>query len=94
MSEIKKMNDLETEQIAGGMTDEDRQKIHKFSEELLERRGRNCRKCGKRYLVPDAILPDAYGDFSMCYECNTKEGLNLEGRKQKMEKTFGNSENA
>jgi len=45
--------------------------------------------CGKKYLKPDAMLPAAYGDFSLCPECNRKKGLGWEGRKQMMDKAFG-----
>ncbi|MDO4200284.1 MAG: hypothetical protein Q4D57_06015 [Clostridia bacterium] len=86
MSENKKLNELESEKVAGGSNaDEQGDPIKKLADEMMEKHGAVCKECGKKYIVPDAILPAAYGDFSLCPECNDKKGLSFKGREQLME---------
>lgn len=92
MAENKKLNELEIEKVAGGSNvDEQGDLIKKLVDEIMQKHGAVCRECGKKYIVPDAILPAAYGDFSLCRECNEKNGLNSRGRKRLMEERLKKS---
>ncbi len=86
MLENGKINSEKLQQVMGGtLTFENEQKLYALIEKLLEKKWSTCRNCGEKYLKPDASLPNAYGDFSLCPDCNKEVRLGLEVRKQIMQ---------
>lgn len=87
MSENKKLNEKEVEKVVGGShTDQQGDPVKKFVDHMIEKYEAVCRECGKKYIRPDEILPAAYGDLSLCPECNEKKGLSPKGRNERLEK--------
>lgn len=73
--EKEKLDELSEENVSGGV-DPSKSVVRKRMG-IMEHLKRKCTRCGKEYYVPDAILPEAYGDFSMCSACNKDSGLRL-----------------
>ncbi len=86
MLENGKINGEKLQQIVGGaLTYENEQKLYALIEKLLKEKWSTCRNCGEKYLKPDTMTPNAYGDFSLCPDCNKEVRLGLEVRKQIMQ---------